>query len=337
MSRLKGVFAVSLAAALLSACGGGGSSNVAPVPQAPQSTQPGKTVQKWHVTALPKTALRHFATLKNNKKELMYSRSYLRAHPELAWGPNAKRRPMQGGNDLNYNGGPVQTNPSIDVIYWGWQGPSDPTNDPNDAYDYFNGFLSAIGGGGWINTDTQYYDTLNGTEYIGNPSGQLANVLYDSSTPPNPYQDSDIQNEALAAENYLGDYSVSTNYIVVTPTGYSTSGFGTQWCAYHSTTTDGSGNTVSYTEMPYVDDAGGSCGQGSVNSPGTNDGFSIVGGHEEAETQTDPQLNAWIDSSGEEIGDKCAWQNLQNNPNAGNYPTQPLYDNAISGCAQSGP
>jgi hypothetical protein len=48
-----------------------------------------------------------------------------------------------------------------------------------------------------------------------------------------------------------------------------------------------------------------------VNYPGTNDGVSIVGGHEEA------------------------WVSLQNNPSAGNYPTQPLWDNAIGGCAQS--
>jgi hypothetical protein len=29
--------------------------------------------------------------------------------------------------------------------------------------------------------------------------------------------------------------------------------------------------------------------------------------HEYAETITDPELNAWFDASGNEIGDKCAW------------------------------
>jgi len=125
---------------------------------------------------------------------------------------------------------------------------------------------------------------------------------------------------------------------VWTPTGVSTPGFGTQWCAYHSDTTDTSGNTVSYTDLPYIPDTGASCGQGSVNSPGTNDGVSIVGGNEEAETQTDPQPSSgWVDSTGQEIGDKCAWQGLQDNPYAGNYATQPLWDNAMAGCAQSGP
>ncbi len=33
-----------------------------------------------------------------------------------------------------------------------------------------------------------------------------------------------------------------------------------------------------------------------------------VTSHEEMEAASDPELNAWIDSSGQEIGDKCAWQ-----------------------------
>jgi serine protease len=233
-------------------------------------------------------------------------------------------------DNLAFNGGPVQTSPKIDIVYWGWQSIPDSNADPDDVYDYMNGFFNSIGGGSWINIDTQYYGN-NG--YVGNTNPQLGSVVYDSSYPPNPYSDSDVQNEAQAVANYLGDANVSVNYIVVTPTGYSTSGFGSQWCAYHSFN-----GSVSYTDMPYIPDAGMGCGQGSVNYPGTNDGVSIVGGHEEAETQTDPQPSSgWVDSSGSEIGDKCAWQGLEDNPSAGNYATQPLWDDAIGGCAQSGP
>ena len=257
----------------------------------------------------------------SNIREYFYTRSYEQTHARLH--PDA-------GSNLNWNGGPVQTSPKIDIVYWGWQSIPDSSADPDDVYDYLNGFFNAIGGGSWINTDTQYYGS-NGT--IGNPSPQLGSVVYDTSTPPNPYSDSDVQSEAQAVANYLGDANTSVNYVVVTPTGYSTSGFGSQWCAYHSFN-----GSVSYTDLPYIPDAGNGCGQGSVNSPGTNDGVSIVGGHEEAETQTDPQPSSgWVDSSGQENGDKCAWTNLQDNPNAGNYATQPIWDNAISGCAQSGP
>jgi len=93
------------------------------------------------------------------------------------------------------------------------------------------------------------------------------------------------------------------------------------------------GTTVAFTNLPYLPDAGTSCGANSVSGP--LDGVSIVGGHEQAETETDPQLSAWYDSSGNEIGDKCAWINLGVNPAAGGFPTQPLWSNAVKGCVQS--
>lgn len=74
-----------------------------------------------------------------------------------------------------------------------------------------------------------------------------------------------------------------------------------------------------------------------MNNPGTLDGVSIVGGHEEAETQTDPLPDSgWVDAGGYEIGDKCAWLNLQNTTfGSSQYPTQPLWSNATETCAQS--
>jgi hypothetical protein len=126
----------------------------------------------------------------------------------------------------------------------------------------------------------------------------------------------------------------SDNNVVASPHGHSQSGFGTQWCGYHSTASSSSG-TISWTYIPYMSDAGQSCGAGSVNNPGTNDGVTIVGGHEQAETMTDPQLNAWYDSNGEETGDKCAWMNLQNTSfSTGSFPTQPLWSNSVGGCVQ---
>lgn len=322
MKHFRIALALAAAASLLTACGGGGASvpNVTqqkvPAPSGPTTSS--VRVHHVHFTAAMRA---RFKPSLNNVREYFYTRNYYKTH--------ALRHVDAGA--LNWNGGPVQTSPRIITVYWGWQGTSDPTNDPDDIYDYLNGFYNSIGGGGWINIDTQYYGS-NGS--IANTNPQLTNVLYDSSTPPNPYGDSDIQGEAAAAASYVGDSGDdNTDYVIVTPTGYSTSGFGSQWCAYHSYT-----GSVSYTDLPYIPDAGSGCGQGSVNYPGTNDGVSIVGGHEEGETQTDPQPSSgWTDSSGSEIGDLCAWQNLQNNPNAGNYPTQPLYDDAAGGCAQSGP
>ena len=71
-----------------------------------------------------------------------------------------------------------------------------------------------------------------------------------------------------------------------------------------------SNGLLSYTLIPYIPDAGSSCGQNFVNSgsAGTLDGVTIVEGHEYAETVTDQFPNGgWLDSGGSEIGDKCAW------------------------------
>src|ERR1022692_4458928 len=64
---------------------------------------------------------------------------------------------------------------------------------------------------------------------------------------------------------------------------------------------------VSFTNMPYIVDAGASCGVNFINSgsAGTLDGVSIVNGHEYAETITDQNpAGGWTNtSSGEEDGD----------------------------------
>jgi len=87
------------------------------------------------------------------------------------------------------------------------------------------------------------------------------------------------------------------------PDNYLLQGF----CAWHDYATSSFGY-LAFTNMPYVMDAGASCGQGFVNSPGTLDGYSIVNGHEYAETVTDMFPSAgWLTSSGSEVGDVCAW------------------------------
>jgi serine protease len=147
--------------------------------------------------------------------------------------------------------------------------------------------------------------------------------------------------EAKRAAAHFGDYSASASYVILLAHGVKVYQFAgnfyslNAYCAWHSSTA-ATGGTIAYTNFPYQSDAGSSCGVGSVNSPGTNDGVSIVGGHEQAETETDPQPNTgWLDSSNAENGDKCAWTNLQNTSfSTGTFPTQPLWSNAVSGCVQ---
>jgi len=116
------------------------------------------------------------------------------------------------------------------------------------------------------------------------------------------------------------------------------------YCAWHSSTSSGSGN-IAYTNLPYITDAGASCGA-NFNNLGPNAGITIVEGHEMAETITDQFPNGgWLDRNGEENGDKCAW--ISSGPgasssvsmNGASFPVQSLWSNAFNsnsgGCVLS--
>lgn len=314
--KISRLLAAAAIASLLAACSGG----MQPVPSASSNLSPMSLIQS-HTMALENGGTAH----------VMFARDY--TGTSATFTPVVSRIPLStrasSGGNLAWNGGPVQTTPKIYVVFWG---PKWTTGD--GEYKALTGFFNAIGGKGWINIDTQYSGS-NGA--IANPSSQLAGTWIDPSSVPKRPGSSAVGAEAQKAVQYFGYGGVNANYIVAIQSGNDPSGFRSSWCAWHSSESESEG-IVSFTDLPYQSDAGYSCGVGAVNSPGTYDGVSIIGGHEEAETQTDPRPSSgWTDGSGSEIGDKCAWQNLIDNSAAGGYPTQPLWDNKAGGCRQSGP
>lgn len=82
--------------------------------------------------------------------------------------------------------------------------------------------------------------------------------------------------------------------------------FNTNYCAYHNWN-----GSYLYAVEPYVFQSSG-CdanlffGLGYANLSPIDPEVGVLS-HEISETMTDPQLNAWYDSSGNEIGDKCAY------------------------------
>ena len=153
-----------------------------------------------------------------------------------------------------------------------------------------------------------------------------------------------------AAVNRFGNTSASSNasvqYVIATATKNSSSGFGVQYCAYHSSTSSSAGD-IAYTNLPYITDAGASCGA-NFNGLGPNAGITIVGGHEMAETISDQFPNTgWLDSGGAENGDKCAWISSGQGASAditlstGTFAVQSLWSNAFNsdagGCVLSYP
>jgi serine protease len=315
------LFAAVAVSALLAACSGGGQQTV---PATNSSTQAQSEDREL-------TTLSTFVAQNNTTGEyvrILPTRETIDALRLTQQG----QRELQATSPLTYHGGPIQTAPKMYVVFWGsaWNG----SGDPSGVAARMKAFLAVIGGSKWNNSTTQY--TQTGGQHVGNQAGSFVGSYVDTtSSPPSRPSQSQLAAEAVKDAAHYGDYSSNAAYIVALPHGIRPSGFGTQYCAYHSSTT-AAGHTIAWTNDPYLPDVGASCGAGSVNSPGTLDGVSIVFGHEQGETETDPFPNSgWLDSSGAENGDKCAWINLENNPNAGGYPTQPLWSNANNGCVQS--
>jgi len=261
------------------------------------------------------------------------------------------------GANLSYHGGAIEQSVKVYIVYWGpqWAGFSTGGYTSGQAQTYVQDFFGGVGGSGWANSTTQYCSGVaSGTTQCGtagthptNPSNELAGTWNDTSALPSTISQSSIANEASKLASHFGGVNVNANYMVFTPTGNSESGFGTQWCAYHS-----SSGSLSYSYIPYQPDAGTSCGMNFVNGSnntfgnGYFDGFSIVGGHEYAETITDPYPNSgWLDSRGAENGDKCAWissgQGAASNIAVGghSFAVQSLWSNAFNsgsgGCVLS--
>jgi serine protease len=220
------------------------------------------------------------------------------------------------------HGGPVQAAARVYVDFWGWQ------SDPSGEQPYLTRFLSSVGGTSWLATVDQYG--------AGSPASLLAGTWSDPATVPASPTDAQIQAEAVAAATHFAvGTSVDVQIVVATPSGHSTPGFITDFCAYHNPVA--AQPNITYTDFPYTTDAGASCGEDSVNgSGGTLDGVSIVEGHELAESITDPLLTTWYDAGYNEIGDKCAYVGLADIPMPGGaFPVQTLWSNAANGCVLS--
>jgi serine protease len=265
---------------------------------------------------------------------------------------NATGSAGTAGN-LIYQGGTggigVETAPQLYLVFWGSQWNN---NDPSGEAAILENFLSGLSGSKWSNTVTQYCQGVasgtvfcNGAGTAAGNNAKLVAYWYDnaSSAPSRPRQ-SQLAAEAVRAAQHFGNTTAASNasadYIIATATGNSSQGFKTSYCAYHSSTNNSSvGGNVAYTNLPYLTDAGASCGA-NFNGLGPKAGITIVEGHEAAEAMTDQFPNGgWLDSGGAEIGDKCAWIASGQGASAnftfstGTFPVQSLWSNAFNGGA----
>ncbi len=280
---------------------------------------------------------------------------FRQAHPHAAHGST------HGGTaikELSYHGGlggnGVETAPKIYLVFWGSQWIN---GDPNGEAVLLEAFYNGVGGSSWAHSVTQYCQGVrSGTVFCngagtaaGDPLNLLAAYWYDNTgaAPRHPTQ-SQLAAEAARAAAHFGKTSGASNtnvqYVVATAHGNNASGFGTQYCAWHSSARSSYG-TLAYTNLPYITDAGTSCGA-NFNGLGPSAGVTIVAGHEMTETITDPFPNTgWLDPNGAENADKCVWISSGQGAAAaitlstGTFAVQSLWSNGfnndVGGCVLS--
>jgi hypothetical protein len=121
--------------------------------------------------------------------------------------------------------------------------------------------------------------------------------------------DSDIQ--AIVAAHAGTDLPKDTNgvYFVLTSSDVvEATGLCTLYCGWH-TSANINGADLKFSFVGNPDQCPMAC-EAQTTSPNNNsgaDGMASVIAHESEEAFTDPDLNAWYDTAGNENADKCAW------------------------------
>ncbi|TVZ07171.1 hypothetical protein EAS64_07665 [Trebonia kvetii] len=270
--------------------------------------------------------------------------------------------------NLTYHGGRVQHSPHVYLLFWGpkWK----TAAAEKAAASYLQKFFKGVGKSPQDNWSVAMMQYPDGKGHLSVGKAEYAGTHVDAGTPPKTVSLNDLGNEANKAFKYFGIKDPDNSQVIVAPqsgTCYKTTSLGQfegncgkplpassatlNYCAYHTYNYDTANANLflPWITLPFQPDAKTDCGMGYINNPGTYDGFSVVGGHESAETATDPQESAWFDSkdgiSGGEIADKCAWGGSAWGGHApagnlklatGNFAMQSLWSNAAGGCVMSG-
>ncbi len=231
---------------------------------------------------------------------------------------------------MTYGGGPVMHSTKIYLIFWGptgsfastYSGPITQyakdlgndyqkiTNEFSIARLYYGGahnYISRnVSYGGAIFDKTPYpsLDTAGGCTSAQQPcvtDGQIQTEILN-----------DINNQAWPTDPAGAPVE---QYMLYTPNGVnSCMGVGSctftannGYCAYHAQVTGISpGNQVAtYSNMPYESGCDSGEAPAGTDHNADTDGTLDSEIHELLESATDPAGNAWLDSGGQEVGDKC--------------------------------
>jgi hypothetical protein len=285
----------------------------------------------------------------------------------------ARNVAADSGPLLYHSGGSVMTSATITPIFWTpptlqTGAPASMSGDYKKVQQYLTFHYPEHG---IDNNNTQYYEQIGATTTFIHNTGRYegsyvdtsaypASGCADTATPGNCLTDVQIQAEitnVITSKNLTN----GLNRIFLL---YTSSGEGScfdasngscayvQYCAYHSYY-DLAGAPVIYANMPYGNTS--VCQVFGVPSPNNDppaDTVATAASHEISEAITDPFLNAWFTSSGNEISDLCAYNYGANSwtSNLGipanqfwsgtsyaYFELQQEFDNHVGSCVQIGP
>ncbi len=199
------------------------------------------------------------------------------------------------GNGINYHGGPLLVaGPNVHYIWYG--------NWSSTAQSILTDLANGIGGSPYFNINSTYY---NGSSVHVANAATLASTAFDNYSRGTSLADADIQ-AIVAAQNPTDTNGV---YFVLTSQDVNeTSGFCTQYCGWHThATINGLDIKFAFVGNPARCPSACTNGTAPPNGDVGADGAASIVAHELEEATTDPDLNAWYDTRGEENADKCAW------------------------------
>ena len=266
---------------------------------------------------------------------------------------------------LLYHGGPIMQTATIYPIFWipptlqtgGATGVS--AKYPSVQIKMLNDYVGHTLG----SNDTQYNQT-SPTAYFLNKGGiggfyvdstaYPASGCTDTATPGACLSDAQIQAEisnVMTIKGWTGGIGKIFMLFTSSGEGSCASATSTQcaytfYCAYHSVFGTVA-NPIIYSNEPYGNTS--VCqlpGTPSPNGDAIADTAATAASHELTEAITDPELNAWYTSLGNEIGDLCAYNYGTNTWDGGLanqswsadfFELQTEFDNHTSSCVQVGP
>lgn len=213
-------------------------------------------------------------------------------------------------NGIYYHGGPIL--PGTANLYFIWYGnfvTGPAASDSIGTVDLLTDLFRTGGLGGSI------YSRINST-YTDRSHAVSGNFALVESTYDFYSRGLSLSDTSVAAivANAINTRALPRDsngvYFVLTSSDVSeTSGFCTQYCGWHSHSMIG-GYDIKYAFVGNPDRCPNACEEQIVSPNGNSgaDGMASTMAHETNEVISDPDLNAWYDTKGNEVGDKCAWK-----------------------------